>query len=268
MGTWGHRIFEDDYALDVREEYLGLLLDGRSTEQATEELLGDSGTLDIDEEPVFWLSLAATQWEYGRLSPKVKKEALRVIDSGLDLRRGGDAAFDKKRAAELTKLRAQLMRPQPKPKRVVNRKPKLVAGDIFRFPLERGYAFGRVLTILERAYYRFTSPRSDVALAEIVKHEVAFVVGCTDDGFYKKRWRVIGNLPLESRLAQPTWFFHQAVGSKTCDVFDIWNRDVIKTMPASECKGIEQWGAWSEVHIAERLIAVLSGKRSIYADLP
>jgi hypothetical protein len=263
MGTWGHRVFDDDHAVEVREEYLALLLAGRSSQEATDALLGD-GALDLDEEPTFWLGLAATQREYGRLVPRVKEEALRIIDTGIDLRRG--PGNEKKRAAELAKLRAQLLAPQPKPKKVVSRKPRLAPGDFFRLPLGDGYAFGRVLTETERAFYLLKAPGKDVPLDEVASAEVAFVVGCTDDGFSRRRWRVIGNRPLEPRLTKPTWFFHRAVGSPTCDAFDIWHPEVTETRPAAACQDLERWGSWSEVHVVERLRAALEGAPSVFLD--
>jgi len=262
VGTWGHRIFEDDQAVEVREEFLALLLAGRSAGEATNVLVGD-GALDADEESSFWLGLAATQWEYGQLVERVKQEAIRVIDTGVDLRRW--EGIEAKRAAELARLRAKLLGKQPTPKKVVSRKPKLEAGDIFRFPLGSGFAFGRVLTDNERAFYLFQAPTKDVALPDVVSKHVAFIVGCTDDGFYNRRWRVVGRLPLEPHLTKPIWFFHQSVGSKTCQVFDVWHPDSDKEMPEAECKDLEQWGAWSEVHIVERLNAALNGTLSVFA---
>ena len=39
---------------------------------------------DVDDGPVFWLALAATQWEYGRLDTSVKSKALKVIEKNKD----------------------------------------------------------------------------------------------------------------------------------------------------------------------------------------
>jgi len=71
METWGHGIFEDDFAVDVRADYLERLSSGAPSEDATTEMIGTYGVMDTDEEPAFWLSLAATQLEYGRLDPRV-----------------------------------------------------------------------------------------------------------------------------------------------------------------------------------------------------
>src|SRR5690348_5631783 len=128
MGTFGYKIFQDDFALDIRERYLDMLYDGISNEQATHELIRENMDGDIDEEPVFWLSLAATQLEYGRLREEVKKKALSIIDSGSDLPRWNG---DKKRIKELELLKSKLIAEQPKEKKLVRRKIKTQSGDLF-----------------------------------------------------------------------------------------------------------------------------------------
>jgi hypothetical protein len=121
MGTWGTAIFDDDLALDLKEEYQELLADGRSGPEATrllrERWLGD--LTDPDLEPVFWLSLAATQWKFGRLEESVRARALEIIDSGADLARWQDdpKALQKRRHV-LVKLQQQLESPPPPPKKI------------------------------------------------------------------------------------------------------------------------------------------------------
>jgi hypothetical protein len=111
MGAWGTAIFSDDTACDVRDGYLDLLGEGLSGPDATKKLIGtwSESLKDLDEAPVFWLALAATQWKYGRLEPDVLKHALSVIDSGSDLARWDAGSNEyKKRQSVLKKLRAQL----------------------------------------------------------------------------------------------------------------------------------------------------------------
>jgi hypothetical protein len=71
---------------------------------------------DVDDGPVFWLALAATQWNYGQLQPAVGKRALEVIDTGADLGRWEGSHLDRRRKV-LLELRAKLVSAQPKPKR-------------------------------------------------------------------------------------------------------------------------------------------------------
>ena len=39
---------------------------------------------DEDEGPLFWLALADTQWEYGRLTEPVREKALQLLAQGVD----------------------------------------------------------------------------------------------------------------------------------------------------------------------------------------
>ena len=74
MGTWGTAIFSDDTASDVRGDYRDYVGDELSGTAATDRVVNEwRETLrDPDEGPVFWLALAATQWECGRLESRVE----------------------------------------------------------------------------------------------------------------------------------------------------------------------------------------------------
>src|SRR4051812_21584541 len=87
MGADGPAIFSDDFACDVRDEYRALLEDQVPDAEATRQIIAANPDLDVDEKPVFWLALAATQWRVGRLEDEVRARALDVIDSGRDLTR-------------------------------------------------------------------------------------------------------------------------------------------------------------------------------------
>jgi hypothetical protein len=144
MGAWGTALFSDDTACDVRDTWLDLIGDGLSGPDATAKVLHEWSTSlhDPDVAPVFWLSLAATQWKYGRLEPHVRQQALNIIDSGSDLARWQHPSADfKKRKLVLEKLRDQLISPQPKQKRIT--KPfrdsnEWGVGDLIAYRLSSG----------------------------------------------------------------------------------------------------------------------------------
>jgi hypothetical protein len=124
MGAWGTAIFSDDTAQDVRDEWRDAILDRLSAEEATTRLvksfddyLGD----DEDAEKLFWMALAAAQYETGRLLPEVRNRALAIIDAGGDVGRwleDGDDVSARQRQRVLERLAAKLRAPQPKPKRI------------------------------------------------------------------------------------------------------------------------------------------------------
>ena len=122
MGVWGTAIFSDDTACDVRGEYRDLIGDGHSGPEATDILLKEwASERDKHEWGVFWLALAATQWKYGRLEDRIRKQALQVINNGSDLERWENESLTQKRKAVLEKLRSQLQSPQPPIKRIPRR---------------------------------------------------------------------------------------------------------------------------------------------------
>ncbi len=130
MGADGPAIFSDDLACDVRGDYRALLEDQVPDVEATRQVIASYADLDADEEPVFWLALAATQWRVGRLEDEVRARALEVIDSGRDLARWEELGprVAAKRAAALAALREQLTGPQPARKTV--RRPWRYATDL------------------------------------------------------------------------------------------------------------------------------------------
>jgi hypothetical protein len=176
MGRWGQGIFHDDVAADVRAAWEEALRDGLSTEEAAERVIASvrppRDSMFDDEDKVFWLALAAAQSERGRLQPKVRDRALRIIETGGDLEmpelvEAGAAALARRRVA-LERLAGKLRGPQPKPSRP--RRPRaredrrrgrrpdypfepksntwLEPGQFWGVPLSNGrYACGRVLAV-------------------------------------------------------------------------------------------------------------------------
>jgi hypothetical protein len=123
MGAWGTAIFSDDTALDIRDEWREAILDGLGAEEATAQLLQsfDDHLGDEDTERLFWIALAAAQFETGRLLPEVRDRALRIIDAGGDVERwreDGDDVSARQRGRVLEGLAGKLRGPQPKPKRL------------------------------------------------------------------------------------------------------------------------------------------------------
>ena len=143
MGAWGVAIFSDDLAADLKGDFTDLIGDGLSTASAVEKLIVQyrQSINDSDDGPVFWLALAAIQWKLGRLEDRTRREALRVIESGADLRRWGDVSNRRKRATVLARLREQLLSPAPRPKRVPKRIRSAndwVVGEVVGFQLQSG----------------------------------------------------------------------------------------------------------------------------------
>jgi Domain of unknown function (DUF4259) len=147
MGAWGTAIFSDDTALDVRDEWRDAILHGLSSEEAMgrllksfDDYLGD----DEDTEKLFWIALAAAQYETGRLLPEVRDRALAIIEAGGDVNRwleDGDEVLARQRQRVLERFAEKLRGPQPKPKRLRRARSLSVpfdVGDVVRVCDEDG----------------------------------------------------------------------------------------------------------------------------------
>ena len=122
MGAWGTGIFADDNAADLRDEYRKLIGDGMPGPQATDKLIAQWAPRgDPDLEPVFWLALALTQWNCGRLESRVKEEALRVITDGSAMRPWTGGPDERKRRAVLEAAKQKLESQQPSERKIKKR---------------------------------------------------------------------------------------------------------------------------------------------------
>jgi len=140
MGTWGINLYEDDVTNDVKEEYINFLKEGKDNEEATKLVIDNWKAIDTEEIPIFWLALADTQWEYGRLLQNVKEQALKYINEGTDLARWtGDEKQYNKRRLILNELKNRLLSKQPTKKKIVIHKPYICDwknGDVYAYKLE------------------------------------------------------------------------------------------------------------------------------------
>lgn len=116
MGAWGPGLYQDDVALDIKEEYIDLLHKGKTKEEACEEVVCNNQDYLEDEEDVIpmVLALADTQWKYGKLMDPVKQDALSIIESGIGLKAWEEnPKYLKRRKEVLQKLKEKLESPQP-----------------------------------------------------------------------------------------------------------------------------------------------------------
>jgi hypothetical protein len=83
--TWGIGIFDNEVAQRVRGEFTAAVNDGLSVFAAADRIQkAPSDPLQDSQRPQLYLALAACQLEHGLISPKLKKQALTVINLGED----------------------------------------------------------------------------------------------------------------------------------------------------------------------------------------
>ena len=76
MGAWGVKLYDNDVAEDIKNTYKEKLQEGKSNEEATDEIISDYEYMleDVDDAPLFWMALADQQWKVERLLPNVKEQ--------------------------------------------------------------------------------------------------------------------------------------------------------------------------------------------------
>ena len=125
MGTTGTSLYSDDFASDIRGTYIEKLRSGKTRSEASEEMITENrDIIGSEDEPVFWLALADTQWEYGRLQTDVKEEALKHSEEAKNDERWLEQR-EKKAAAwadTVTKIVEKLKTEPPPEKRLRKRR--------------------------------------------------------------------------------------------------------------------------------------------------
>lgn len=146
---------DEDLQWNIREEYKGYIADGKSSEEATNLLINDYEELLQDRyvSDIFWITLAETQWKYGRLLADAKNRAIEAIDSGRDLERfGSDKKIIIKRKKYLQEIKSKLLSAQPAPKGIRKQFQSISefeTGDVISFKTESDkYVLMRVIGLL------------------------------------------------------------------------------------------------------------------------
>lgn len=137
MGTWGHRLYDNDTSLDAKDQFEEELHRGKTVEDITHLMINDyECNLDIPYEAfLFWGALADTQWNWGMLLPQVQQQALHWIQ---ELQENG-VGLSAEQQKVLDDLRAKLLSPQPpvrKPRKRRLYQCKWQIGDVFAFQME------------------------------------------------------------------------------------------------------------------------------------
>lgn len=154
MGAWGTKLYDDDVASDVKNEYIDLLRQGIDNEEVTKRLIQKWDTEDIEDGPIFWFALADIQWKYGRLLEYVKNKALQHIANETDLERWKeDEKLYNARKQVLIELEKELNTPMPKEKRVAKRRNYICPwniGDVYAYQIKDNEEYkGKYICIIK-----------------------------------------------------------------------------------------------------------------------
>lgn len=111
MGAWGSGIFDDDTALDIRDNFEEYIENGLSIIEATERILEEYRDEIEDDGPIIYLTLASLQMDKGELQKNIKEAALDIIENGKGLEvweeSGEDELENRKNVLNQLKLKLQ-----------------------------------------------------------------------------------------------------------------------------------------------------------------
>ena len=79
MSGWETKIFDNDFALDVKTDFVNLIGVGMSIEEIEDFIMQYQPQIDDDDSCAFWTALAKIEWDYGLLQENTKKKAQYVI---------------------------------------------------------------------------------------------------------------------------------------------------------------------------------------------
>jgi hypothetical protein len=163
MGTWGPGLYQDDEASDLKNTIalLGKIpIEGEGILEILLSARSDRAELEAEGGPAFWLVVADQFEKWGIRCARVLERALRVIESGADLRdmqsRDMSAKDLEKRTKVLDALAEQLKNPRPERARPKSRKPPSMiveTGEVYSFPTMRGRAINPWMQNREKAKF-------------------------------------------------------------------------------------------------------------------
>lgn len=146
MASWGTGLYQDDVAEDVKNDYLKLLTEGRNNEEVYDIMLSQYEEIikDKEDQSVFWLALADTMWNFGKLTEEVKRKALYYIENGQDVEKwkAEDENNERERQIVLEKLKEKLKSPMPAERNIQKKrkfKNKWELGDMYLVPIMGEY---------------------------------------------------------------------------------------------------------------------------------
>lgn len=147
MGTWDTGLYQNDLSLDVKDDYIMKLKQGKSDEEALREILSEykEESEDIDCKHDYYLALADTMWKKGRLTEEIRIKALQMIEEDKVSERWQSEKIRKERIKVLDKLKLQFEGTMPERKKVSVHKPYVLGweeGDVYYFQIQeeiKGY---------------------------------------------------------------------------------------------------------------------------------
>lgn len=163
MGHWGPAIFSNDTSADIKDEFNSLFNKEIPIPEIKVQIIENYKEGEkLEDNTDLWLSLSYLMWQIGYNDSEITKNAIKIIDEGIDLKVWEESDADKstlnKRANKLKELKSNILETNPKPRKPKLKKApksKFKKGECFTFQLKNGkYTAVLILEeILNPEYY-------------------------------------------------------------------------------------------------------------------
>ncbi|MDE6476179.1 MAG: hypothetical protein K2L08_04930 [Erysipelotrichaceae bacterium] len=169
MSATSVKIYGNDMALDVKEDFLDLYGVGKSIEEINQYILAYRPNDEDEDACAFWSALAFIQWEYGVLTSAIKEKAEEVIQNHSDAYLFFEKKLQEKRVEELQTLIKKLNTINQNPKK---RKKTFVyqtnwkQGDILAVPVLNKFAYLHICGV-ERKRHKISELESDQVFVQV-----------------------------------------------------------------------------------------------------
>lgn len=210
MSGWGTKIFDNDFALDVKTDFVNLIGIGMPIEEIEDFILKYQPQMDDDDSCAFWTALAKIEWDYGLLQENTKRKAQHVIKTFPDSHLYMNEKDQEKRSQELEKLYLQLDTINEKPRKIRKTyvyRTSWKVGDIFAYPLDNQYVYIHIVGI-KRLKHRIEQLSRDRVFIKIFrkKSDQLLDIKAFKPKFLKKRqYKPLSNRFFEYGYVEWLW---------------------------------------------------------------
>lgn len=136
------------------------------------------------------------------------------------------------------------------------KKKQLTPGDLYEINMNSlGLAFAVVTAGTDIAFFKAESVSEMIGNFEGAKF--LFRAYVAQDGVTSKRWKKVGNVPLQSGLEKTQAYRHQPVGSNQLFRYE---NGVSTPAALAEVEALDPLVTWFQSHIEQRLSDCLQGK--------
>ena len=153
MSAWGFKLFESDYALDLKTDFIEMLGAGLPIYEIEAYMLENAPQADEDDACIFWVTLAYLEWEYGLLREDTKDQAREIIKNRLDDDMFLNEDDKKKRRMEWESLYDTLGTQNPHVKKVRKTfiyRTSWKLGDIYALDIHHRYVYFQIVGLQRR----------------------------------------------------------------------------------------------------------------------